>query len=541
MKYLKQHPAVLFSLFIVAYFFLNRYEEVSFLKPYSVHQWRQADCYSLALNYYNNDLPFFQPATHFTEFNGTGKAVSEFPVIYYTVAKLWKIFGLHPFIFRLLNLIILFCGLYCLFRLCNGIFKRPFLSMFITGIVASSPVISFYGNNFLPDVPALALCFCGWYLFYLFYKSGKQKYFYWSALILLLAALIKITALVGIMIPGLLLLLELTGLIRLKPDGGKVFDKPLLQVVTVACVLTIVFAWLQYVKYYNMQNQPGIFLTRIMPYWAADEAKKARVYNEFFKYLIFQVYSWPVLLTWMTLALISVVFVRKNHRVLSIIFFVMLAGFIAFLGTFFQMLDIHDYYLAVWIIMIPVTFVSGFYILNNMKPGILGSKWFAAVLVVLFVYNMYYGAVLTRSKYFQQDAFYNESLTGRGEELRYYEWYHWEYNRTLRACETAGSYLRSVGIQPSDKIISMPDQSPNISLSLLNQPGFSDISCNNPMDEECIQGLIERGAKYLVINDPHIYDQRPYLEKYKLHKVGEYKNIEIFDLSSFKNNQSYAR
>lgn len=533
-KYLKQHPAVLFSLFIIAYFFLNRYEEVSFLKPYSIHQWRQADCYSLALNYYNNDLPFFEPATHFTEFNGTGKAVSEFPIIYYIVAKLWKVFGLHPFVFRLFNLTLLYLGLYCLFRLCNEIFNKPFLSLFIIGITASSPVISFYGNNFLPDVPAFALCFCGWYLFYLFYKSGKQKYFYWSSLILLLAALIKITALIGIMVTGLLWLLELTGIARLKTDGSKVFNKPLLQLLPVVCSVLVVLCWVQYVKYYNEQNQPGIFLTRIMPFWVADAEKKARVYEEFFSRLVFQVHSWIVLITWLLLLLFSILLAHKNHPVMRIALLALLAGFVAFIAAFFQMLDIHDYYLAIWILLIPVTFVSGFYIIENMKPGILQSKWIGAVLVVLFVHSMYYGAALTRTKYFSNDVFSNECLNFNKVDGAFYNWFHWEYNRTLRACETAEPYLRSIGIKPSDKIISMPDQSPNISLSLLDQPGFSDISCNNPLGEQCVAGFIERGAKYLVINDAHIYDQRPYLEKYKTHKIGEYKNIEIFDLSSFK-------
>lgn len=534
MKYLKQYPAVLFGLFIVAYFFMNRYEEVSFSGTYSIHQWRQADCYSLALNYYNNDFPFFKPEAHFREFNGTGRSVSEFPIIYYTVAKLWKLFGLYPAVFRLFNFTILVCGLYCLFSLCNGLFNRPFLALFITGITASSPIVCFYGNNFIPDAQAMALCYCGWYFFYLFYKSGRQFFFFISALILLLAALIKITALITILIIAFLWLLELTGLLKLKAGTHKLFNKPVLHGITFLLVLGIVFGWVQYVKYYNGQNRPGIFMTKIMPVWEASTAHRSSIYDAFFTRLIFQFHGWPVLLTMAILVLFSMILARKNHPVIRIVFFGMLAGFAAFVTLFFQMLDIHDYYLAVWVALIPVTFISAFFILDKLSPGLLRSKWVGAGLAILFIHSVYYGAALTRAKYFTNDFFSNEYLTFKKVDQPLHNWSHWNYNRTLRACETVAPYLRSIGISPSDKIISMPDQSPNISLSLMNQPGFSDISCNNPLEEACIEDLIERGAKYLVINDPEIFGNRPFLKKFLLHKVGQYKNIEIFDLTPYQ-------
>ena len=106
LQFCKNNPNIVFIFFIFSYFFLNRYEEISFFKPYSVHQWRQADCYSIASNYYENNLPFLEPSIHQIGYSNNGKTISEFPIIYYSVSKLWRLFGKHAVIYRLLNFLI---------------------------------------------------------------------------------------------------------------------------------------------------------------------------------------------------------------------------------------------------------------------------------------------------------------------------------------------------------------------------------------------------------------------------------------------------
>jgi hypothetical protein len=74
------------------------------MRPSSVHQWRQAACLSLADNYYEGNWNLFEPSMHiqFSDNGTSGKSAGEFPLLYYIVAILWKIFGKHEFIFRLL-------------------------------------------------------------------------------------------------------------------------------------------------------------------------------------------------------------------------------------------------------------------------------------------------------------------------------------------------------------------------------------------------------------------------------------------------------
>src|SRR4051812_40000420 len=90
---------------LAALFFLYAYNKTLFYRPSSIHQWRQTDCLSITKNYYEEGLNFFQPKIHFQGVKD-GKAVSEFPVLNYTVAQLWKIFGEHEFIYRLLEYLI---------------------------------------------------------------------------------------------------------------------------------------------------------------------------------------------------------------------------------------------------------------------------------------------------------------------------------------------------------------------------------------------------------------------------------------------------
>src|SRR2546423_1502893 len=75
------------------------YHKIYFLRPQSVHTWRQTDGTSLALNYYHDNLRFLEPRTHSQEGN-KGKAVAELPIIYYLAAVSYKLFGVHEGLFR---------------------------------------------------------------------------------------------------------------------------------------------------------------------------------------------------------------------------------------------------------------------------------------------------------------------------------------------------------------------------------------------------------------------------------------------------------
>ena len=94
--------------------FIYNFQEIYEFAPFSVHKWRQSDAYSMALNYYNKGSSFFDPSIHFHSSKG-GKAVGEFPIIYYLNSFIWKFTGVNFWVPRMVNTLIVLGGFYSLF------------------------------------------------------------------------------------------------------------------------------------------------------------------------------------------------------------------------------------------------------------------------------------------------------------------------------------------------------------------------------------------------------------------------------------------
>ncbi len=91
-----------------------------------------------------------------------------------------------------------------------------------------------------------------------------------------------------------------------------------------------------------------------------------------------------------------------------------------------------------------------------------------------------------------------------------------------------------LGIEFSDLVICIPDPSNNISLYLMNQPGWTEYGAGHLKGANRIDYLIEKGAKFLFISDPNILnnEQYDYLIPYMKNKIGQYKNVAVFDLTN---------
>jgi hypothetical protein len=98
--------------------------------------------------------------------------VGEFPIIYYAVAKIWKITGPQEWIFRLVQTLILFVGLWCLFQVLHGLFRNWFWAGFTSLLLFTAPMLVFYGPNFFPDGPSLGLFSLPGIYYAILLKSG---------------------------------------------------------------------------------------------------------------------------------------------------------------------------------------------------------------------------------------------------------------------------------------------------------------------------------------------------------------------------------
>ena len=206
----------LFVLFLVI--ILYNYVEHFFDLPKGNHTWRQTDCASLALNYYQDGLNPFKPRIHHI-LSDSGYGVGEFPILYYITALLYKIFGVHEGIFRVLNLSIFCSGLFALYLLIRDYTKNIYIAFVLPLMIWSSPVLGFYSFNFLSNAPALGLGLIGLYNFFRYYEHQQQRYLNLSVGFFLFAGLLKITALIPFVAIFAIFGLEFLGIMKFGKSG----------------------------------------------------------------------------------------------------------------------------------------------------------------------------------------------------------------------------------------------------------------------------------------------------------------------------------
>jgi len=191
----RKYSTVFFILTVIVVSVYYSYPGMLFKRPQSIHAWRQADDASFALNYYQDGMHFFQPeVNNLTTSQGTsGKtAPGENTYLYYFVASLYHIFGYHEFIFRLVFTLIFLAGLFFLYKTTRYLFDDVFWAFALPLLLFSSPVIMYYGNNFLPNTPALAFVLTGWFFFFRYRKEKRTLFLYLTMLFFLLAAWLKL-------------------------------------------------------------------------------------------------------------------------------------------------------------------------------------------------------------------------------------------------------------------------------------------------------------------------------------------------------------
>ena len=90
------------------------------MNPSGDHIWRPSDGLSMAYTYYSEGNDFLEPKM-LNQLGNDGRAVGEFPILYFGVAQLYKVFGQSDSIYRLTCWIIGFLGYFALFKTIEGV------------------------------------------------------------------------------------------------------------------------------------------------------------------------------------------------------------------------------------------------------------------------------------------------------------------------------------------------------------------------------------------------------------------------------------
>ena len=469
--------------------------------PGHIHAWRQSDCASLTRNFYEEDLPIWEPRVHYAKEDGSGKAAGEFPVLNYFTAKVMKITGYSWSAQRGILLAFSWLAMIGLFLWLRKEFAQSMLAWLLPLLLFTSPIFAYYACNYLPDVPSAALALCGLAADAYFRKDKKIGYGILAAFLLCLATLMKISSGVFWVAVLCLLLLQFWPFSGFRAAWRK--NWPLLAVHMGLFLLTA--GWYRYANHYDMDRSPMIFLTEMRPYWEVNAADVKVINHEIFDRWLndyFELHVWYaagiafVLNFWLT---------RKNKFLFWLNIAVPL-GFFAFLMLMYKQLYFHDYYLVIPIVtpvvVIGICVASLWENATSRLPQFLlfvGLAWFIAD-----------NAQHTR-----------KVLVNRYFELQYNDFPSYDLL-------TLQPMLREKGVDRTELMTVLPDVSPNNSLVLVDQYGYTNFVGTNGSEED-IQRHIDMGVRWLTVTDT-AYLRNDFLRPFTGDTFMVYNQIHVFRL-----------
>jgi len=506
---------LIFVLICARLFWYYEYNLTFSQPPQSVHIWRQTNGLSMTQMYFQYHVPFFRPEiqNQISDEGLSGKTAGEFPVIYYITAKIWTIFGKSEWTFRFLQLLILFTGCFLLFRMFTPLTGNAISAGFISMLVITSPMIIFYGPNFLPDAPSLAFVFMAWFFLYKFVLKKKNYQLWLSAIFIFLAISLKITSATSFLAIGGWVILENLFLTEEK----RVFKFRFTHFIPFIVAFIAVISWYLYVNYYTKVHHGQFSYLGIWPVWKMTSEQFHRIIDTLNK-IYFREFFWPPL-QYATVAIW--IFLLFKFRQLSLfhryLLITMPLGLFTILVLWFQVLEGHDYYLISQVQTLIVIWAIYFNYLKENK--IFTHPLFLGGLVILFI-------LLAENGSFNHLA-------------RYKGWMNEGYKLHMEALTTIGPSFREWNILPDDKVISIPDNSINASLYYMNRRGYTDFASDFSKEEIFVK-RISQGAKYLIINDTTILE-KPLVQKFATHFKGQYRNVKVFDLRPFENSENLRK
>jgi len=505
-------PAVSKWIFILSFIIISLFydfQQILFLRPQGLHQWRQCDGLSITMNYYKENLSFFNPAVHSMEADEgkSGHTISEFPLVYYLTGNIWKLTGHKEYIFRLIDLLLVFFGLFAFFRLCEEILKDSLIAMICSFILFSSPVLSYYSCNFIPNTSAFGLILIAWYFAFLYFSKNKRRFLFLSFLFFLLGGLIKITHNLSLLS---LILVLIINIIKNHKDRKEVILRMFGWLALAGLILLIVFVYYYRAHLYNEKHHSGMFSFQLHPVWNLKKAAINEILHNFRTFWFKQYFSAAIQYL-LAFSLVFILIYRKfTGRFYSEMLFFLLAGSLVYVIFWFSAMSNHDYYVIDLMISVCFLLLTFFMVLKSRVPVVFNHVLTRIILIILLIFSIKTTTIKVKD--------------------RYSGWMNEVHRKYYYSLETITPYLRSLGINRNDVVLSIPDPSFNITLYLMDQKGFTSGGSNT--DSFLMERMFKCGLKYMIVNDSTII-RHPQIQQFTKKPMGKYHNIIIYDLREF--------
>jgi hypothetical protein len=444
-------------------------------RPSSLHISAQCQRASVALNYYKGDMNFFKPQIQRQDKDNSITGV-EFPVIYYTAAICYKLFGFHEIFMRVISLALVIIGIYFFYRFSLMFINNYLLAIMLVISGTLSPVLLFYTPNFMPDAPSMALQLGAWYFIWQYMNNHKASNLRWFIVMASLGALIKATSAIIFFILIALLILHRLGFF--KKESNTLFKNSGHIWKGIVVGLLPVIAWYAYAQWLTTAYGNQSFALR--PLMVDDWSVAVEIFKTIKNLWYTHYFAYESYVLMLITAISLLLLFRFANRLLLSITVLYILGFLAYVYLFLYQFKWHDYY----IIAIMPAF---FFVLLTFGEMVyrFSEKYFKltelALIVVLF-FNMKEAMIYCRKNYNERNS---------------RDIYYWTGD--YRAYEDLEPKLRNLGVQRTDKTISVFDDTYCSSLYLMDQLGVN-IS-KESSSAEISKYIDNPNFKYLVVND----------------------------------------
>lgn len=361
---------------------------------------------------------------------------------------LYKLFGEHEFILRLITISIVSFGFFTLFKLLILLLNDILYAFIFSFLFLSSTVLLYYTNNFLPDASALGFTLMGWYYFHLF-NDQNSKYLFLSFSFFTISSLLKVTYFINpIAAISTIIFSDILAKKKLI-DLFKTNFRLLIIFLTSSLVLLI---WNIFVIRYNAANKDFYFLVGSRPIWDLDRNSINEVWNYIAKYWYSKYYYQSTIHFFVIIFILGIVFIKNATKKILIPGFVLFIGSVFYVLLFYAQFRDHDYYFITLIPTIIFLVINAFITIRTKFPRLLNNYFAKILLFGLTLLSLNYVKEKLEVRYSDKDDKFAE------------------IGLTLSKTEQS---IDSLGIDKNAKFIVFADKTPNGGLYFLNRKGWN--------------------------------------------------------------------
>ncbi len=493
--------SILFTLLLAGIYLIIGFHQTMSLRPQSIHQWAQCDRASVALNFAYDSPNILKPQVHNTG-NGTGITGMEFPIVNYIVGMLYRVFGFHEWIYRLVMLLIISTGLVAAFRSASLFLKSEFYAAAAVLLLFLSPVVVYYTPNFLPDTAALGLILCSWYFFFKYRLKAEKKIIILLMISLSLACLIKVTHLMSLAVMAAIAIDDHFRTLKQNEKEKRKSQKSFMILLLLPLLFCI--SWYSYASWLSESNNSTIFLLKYRT--ILNSAHFFAILEEIQKVWLKQFYSKYMYAYLLISFTVIIIFRKRIEQVIFKIIMLLWTGNLIYFILMMAQFPEHDYYVLSMLPAILFQSIAFFSILQSNHKK-----------VITFISPVLLAALIIHGIWFSRHVFHDRYDPG--------SWM--ASNPVYNNYMGLTSELRALGISRNDIVISAYDPSPDISLYLMDQKGITIA------DAEGIKRIVSANAhkvQYIVVND-NTFMHHAVLQTIKSIKIGQYDQVHIYKIS----------